>query len=79
MKTAVRAAREYTFRVAAPEAADEVDVSINQGPWQPCRRAVGYWWFDWSGFEPGEHEVVSRARAKKGRWLVSTPSEFMVS
>lgn len=51
MKTAVRAAREYTFRVAAPETADEVDVSIDRGPWRPCRRAAGYWWFDWSGAE----------------------------
>lgn len=70
--------REYGMRVSTPEGAEEADVSINQGPWQPCRRAVGHWWFDWSGFDPGEHEVIARARGNGGRWLVSTPVEFFV-
>jgi hypothetical protein len=68
----------YSFRVGAPEAADQVEVSVDQGPWQACRRAAGYWWFDWMDYDRGEHEVVSRARAGKGRWLVSIPHEFFV-
>ena len=71
------ASRHYGMRVTAP-AADEADVSINQGPWQPCRESVGHWWFDWTGFDAGEHEVIVRARMKGGRWLVSTPHEFFV-
>ena len=70
--------RQYTLRVGAPEAAEEVGVSINQGPWQFCRRAAGYWWHDWSGYEAGEHEVIARARAKNTRWLVSKPRKFEV-
>ncbi|MDE2489378.1 MAG: hypothetical protein KGM24_00925 [Elusimicrobia bacterium] len=70
--------RHYSFRVTAPDAADEVSVAINQGDWKPCRRASGYWWYDWTGFEPGEYEIVSRARARDGRWLISTPHEFLV-
>ncbi len=68
----------YTFRVGAPQAADEVDVSVDQGPWKPCRSAAGYWWFDWNEYDRGEHEIIARARAKKGRWLVSIPHEFVV-
>lgn len=71
--------RDYSFRLSAPESADEVGVSINQGPWQACRRSVGYWWYDWSGYDYGEHEIIARARAKNGRWLVSKPRNFVVS
>jgi hypothetical protein len=67
----------YGMRVTSPDA-DEVDVSINQGPWLSCRASVGHWWYDWRNFDAGEHEVIARARAKGGRWLVSTPHEFFV-
>jgi hypothetical protein len=72
------ASREYTFRLAAPEAADGVDISIDQGPWLACRKEVGYWWHDWSGYEDGEHEIIARTRGKEGRWRMSTPHEFLV-
>lgn len=67
----------YGTRITAPDA-DEVDVSVDQGPWQPCRESVGHWWFDWSADDAGEHEVIARARLTGGRWLVSTPHEFFV-
>ncbi len=69
----------YTFRVGAPAGAEGVDVSIDQGPWLACRNAAGYWWFDWSAIEDGEHEIIARTRGPKGRWLMSTPHEFMVA
>ena len=69
----------YTFRVGAPAGAESVDVSIDQGPWLACRNAAGYWWYDWSGYEKGEHEIIARTRGPKGRWLMSTPHEFMVA
>jgi hypothetical protein len=68
----------YSFRVGAPAGAECVDVSIDQGEWRPCRNAAGYWWYDWSGYDDGEHEIIARTRAPKGRWLLSTPHEFMV-
>ena len=70
--------REYTFRVGAPETAEEVGVSIDQGPWQTCRNAAGYWWYDWSGYDTGAHEIIARSRAKKGRWLVSAVRKLVV-
>jgi len=69
---------QYTVRVSAPEAADRIDVSIDQGSWLACRKAEGYWWYDWSGYDDGEHELIARTPGKNGRWLMSTPNEFMV-
>lgn len=66
----------YTVRVAAPESVEALDVSIDQGPWQPCRRDVGYWWFDWSGYAAGEHEIIARTRGHNGRWRMSAPREL---
>lgn len=69
----------YTLRIGAPAGAEAVDVSIDQGEWRPCRPASGFWWYDWSGYEDGEHEAVARTRGHGGRWLVSEPHEFMVA
>ncbi len=61
----------YTIRVGAPAEARRVEIAINQGAWQVCRLAVGYWWFDWADIIPGEHEFIVRAQEKGGDWLVS--------
>ena len=68
----------YSVRVTVSEKADQVDVSINQGPWQPCRCSSGYWWHDLVDFDKGEHEIIARARQGEGRWMVSVPNEFLV-
>ena len=67
----------YSFRIGAPEG-ETVDICINQGDWRPCRRASGYWWFDWSGFEPGDYKVVARVKVA-GQIEVSKPRAFKVS
>ena len=72
------ASPQYAFRIGAPAGAERVDVSIDQGPWLACRDAAGFWWYDWSGYENGEHELIARTPGKNGRWLMSTPNEFMV-
>mgnify|MGYP001560093335 CR=1 FL=1 len=69
---------QYTLRISAPSSVDGVDVSIDQGQWLSCRNEVGYWWYDWSGYEDGEHEVIARVRGKAGRWRMSDPHEFRV-
>ena len=50
----------YTFRVKAPLNAEKVEVCIDGAPWQLCRYASGFWWYDWSDYGSGEHEVVAR-------------------
>jgi hypothetical protein len=68
----------YSLRVHAPGVAHGVDLSIDRGPWRPCRKALGYWWLDWYDYSDGEHEVVARARLPDGNVEVSEPHEFLV-
>lgn len=68
----------YTIRVNAGHEADGVDVSIDQGPWHRCRPASGFWWYDWSGYQNGEHSIIARTRGENGRWIMSAPQEFVV-
>lgn len=56
----------YTLRLDGGPAA-AVQVSIDDGPWTDCRRDVGYWWFDWCGYETGRHEVKAQALSADGR------------
>ena len=52
----------YTFKISAAPGVDGVEVSVDQGDWMPCREAVGFWWYDWSGFDAGEHKLAVRSR-----------------
>ena len=69
----------YTLRVAAPAGVEALDVSIDQGAWKACREDVGSWWFDWSGYADGEHEVIARIRGRNGRWRMSAPRQLLVA
>jgi len=60
----------YSIRIGATEA-DGMDISIDDQPWQPCRYSVGYWWFDWSDFTPGTHQLVARLTKTNGEYLLS--------
>jgi hypothetical protein len=68
----------YTFRVSAPEGTRLAELSINQGPWQTCRHAAGYWWFDWSGFKAGEYQARARAHIQDGRVEMTLLRKFQV-
>lgn len=69
---------QYTLRLSAPEDVAGMDISIDQGDWQPCRKSVGYWWYDWSGYENGEHEIVARVQTGNGKDISCEPHEFFV-
>lgn len=75
----VIASSDYTIRVFAPKGAQRVGISIDQGPWKSCRPAVGYWWYDWSGYDSGEHIVVARGQNRDGSPIGSTPRRFTVA
>lgn len=74
----VISSREYSLRMAAPEGVKSVEISLDQSEWKPCRPAVGYWWYDWAGYDSGEHEVVTRIETQEGRQVISEPHEFFV-
>ncbi|MBI3299005.1 MAG: hypothetical protein HYZ75_12615 [Elusimicrobia bacterium] len=52
-----------TFRVGASDEADLVEISVDSEEWRPCRRAQGYWWYEWESTRPGLH--CARARASR--------------
>ena len=71
-------ARHYAVRMGASDCTG-VDISVNDQPWQPCRHAVGYWWFDWSDLQPGNHQLVARMHKRNGEYLISKRRRCKVS
>lgn len=69
---------QYAVRVSAPEDARGVEVSVDQGAWRPCRKAAGHWWYDWSGYDDGEYEIIARLETADGRRMLCEPHEFHV-
>jgi hypothetical protein len=53
--------------------AQHTELSIDGGVWQNCRLTSGYWWYDWSGIQPGRHTLVARMRTSDGRWYRTPP------
>ncbi len=72
------AARHYSVRIGSSDCTG-VDISINDQPWQPCRHAVGYWWFDWNDLQPGTHQLVARMHTHNGAYLISKRRRCKVS
>lgn len=70
---------QYTFRAGVSGGVARVEISINQGPWQPCRWSVGYWWYDWAGYGNGRYQAAVRAAAKDGRVATCEPVKFTVA
>ncbi|MBI3549059.1 MAG: hypothetical protein HY078_08475 [Elusimicrobia bacterium] len=68
----------YTFRIGTSDDVRRAEIAIDQGDWKPCREDHGYWWHDWSGYNEGEHEVISRVESKSGKLITSEPHEFFV-
>jgi hypothetical protein len=69
--------REYAIRISAA-AGSVVEASIDDDAWLPCRRAVGYWWRDWSGYGAGPHSVLARVTIHRGRRTLSGRRNFVV-
>ena len=69
---------DYTLRVDAPKTVQSVEVSINQGPWQPCRPSSGFWWYDWTGFKPGPYQARARMHNTEGRVMTTLARHFRV-
>lgn len=63
----------YTIRLSAPRDARCVEVSIDGGEWLPCREALGYYWYDWSGYYEGDHEIEGRYATAGGRLMGCEP------
>ena len=71
-------APQYTFRIGTLGDIELVAISINNGPWQPCRNAAGYWWYDWAGYTEGRYQAEAEAQTKDGRVFMTGQRNFQV-
>lgn len=69
----------YTVKVEALPDTKQVEVSLDGQTWEPCREALGIWWFDWQGYKAGEYEVRARAVNGKGEKEMSRWRHFSVA
>lgn len=70
----------YTFRLSAAVGASErVLVSVDDGPFQPCRSASGYWWFDWAGYRSHHHRLVAKIVSSDGDVVSEAVRRFLVA
>ncbi len=67
----------YAVQVEAPSKPVRVELRINASDWLPCREALGLWWYDWTGFEPGNHALVARVTTQDGDVLESVEREIL--
>jgi len=74
--------REYTFRIAVNRGREDeiakVEVRIDKKPAQPCREAVGCYWYDWSGYDAGAHQAVALVTTRDGKTRSAGPRRFLV-
>lgn len=55
-----------------------IEISIDGQSWRRCRYAVGFWWFEWSGYQSGHHQIVCRGRTQNESLFVTPPRRFWV-
>jgi len=72
-------APSYTFRLGCTEPLIEAEISVDRGPWERCRHACGFWWYDWSGYGPGAHTAAARGTTRSGQTVNSTFLRFEVA
>ena len=74
------ASERYTFRISASVGEDEcVLVSVDDAPFQPCRTAEGYWWFDWDGYRSHHHRLVAKIVSSNGDVVSEVARRFLVA
>lgn len=69
---------KYTFRVEAMEGATNVEVSIDDAAFEPCRRDGNSWWYDWSCYGSGDHEMTARVHLANGHHHATEHRDFTV-
>lgn len=65
----------YTFRLSALTPAS-VEISFDGQEWRPCRESVGFWWYDWAGYQGGTYTVQARMVGQDGRITSSKLRQF---
>jgi hypothetical protein len=60
----------YAIRLST-NASGAVQISIDQGAWQTCRSAVGFYWYDWTNMTSGKHTCIARIQTGQGKYKKS--------
>ena len=68
----------YCFRLGSLREVPYMRVSVNGGLWQDCRRANGYWWFDWWNFQTGTFTVEAMSEID-GKQVKTAKRKFKVT
>jgi hypothetical protein len=55
-----------------------LEISIDDGRWNPCRRGDGCWSYDWTGYQPGRRQAVVRVRPRRRESLPRQTCLFLV-
>jgi hypothetical protein len=66
-ETEIITSPDYTLRFNPSDETQSVQVSIDDGPWQECRKADGHFWFDWAHYASGRHAIAARAILANGQ------------
>lgn len=76
-KAEVVAASPYRITLSAAADVARADVSVNEGPWEACRKvSANVWEYQWSNFGAGFHQVVARFQAEDGAAYKTGPRRF---
>jgi hypothetical protein len=59
----------YAIRIGASNDGF-VEISFNEGEWNPCRFSGGFWWFDWGYFKPGDYVIKARLVSVDGDTVI---------
>ncbi len=57
----------YTIRIGANASTNNARVKIDTGDWSQCRWSAGYWWFDWSSYPAGPHQIIAEGWNEVGQ------------
>jgi hypothetical protein len=77
-ETEIITSPNYTLRFTAADDTQSINVSIDGGSWQPCRKTGLHFWFDWEKYAPGRHEIAAMARLCNGEIEVTDAREVRV-
>lgn len=73
----VDTAESIFFKIKTNVPVSQVEISIDDNDWLPCRESGGYWWFAWSGFLSRWHTVHARAYGHDGAVHLSRERTFV--
>ncbi len=71
-------ASTYTFRFTVRAIPEQVEISMDRGPWEACRVSGTHWWYDYKDYAPGNHQFVVRATMPGGKLILSSIRRFRV-